>query len=434
MFQIASQLRARCRGVAGALFAAAFGAAAAALWLALSGALAEQPKAPDRRLDTQLERLALVMRLARDRHFLKPEPSEMLEGALRGMLVKLDPEIEIFTKSEHARLAATPATMDMGLTVRRMPPQPRQGSPGYRVIAARDASASARAGLRSGDLLTHIDGRSLGDLSAADVRLVFASGQAGFASVRVERTGIAQPFYVLLERRATNDAIAPFARLIDSVLVVRLPVLDATTIATLTREIAAAESKQPLIGLVLDLRDTGGDNINAAIDLADALLDQGIITSFDTRAKDRQRSYAAKPGDIARGKPITVLVNAGTANAAEVFAAALQDNKRATLVGAASAGRAIVREPVALGAARPDTIVTLTTGRYLSPSGRRIDQGGIKPDLVVATTALSAPCRDGDVPDDDGAGSCAPRSLSADPAVTAALAALPGKSSASAKP
>lgn len=402
-------------------------AAAGLVALAPGSALAQA--SPDRRLDAGLERLATAMRIARDRHFLKPEPGEMLDGALRGLLVKLDPDVELFKRGE--RVIDTTSTLEVGLTVRRLPPEPRRGSPGYRVIAARDESPAALAGLRAGDLVTHLDGAAVGDLEAAELRTALSSEVPGFITLRVERQGIAAPLHLRLERRRPAAGVA--ARTIGGALVVRPGAIEPEAVAQTVSLVTQSESAGHMLGIVLDLRDVGGESIDAAVQLADAFLDAGTIATFDTRKPARRRTYEAASGDVVRGKPVAVLVNAGTTNAADIVAAALKDHKRAEIVGTPTGGRAQVRELVPLGPARPNLVAMITTGRYLSPSGRRLDVPGTKPDIAVAAPA-NAPCRDADEPADDGAGSCAPRAHASDAQLQRALIAVTGKTSASAKP
>ena len=195
---------------------------------------------------------------------------------------------------------------------------------------------------------------------------------------------------------------------------------------------ALRSANAALSGLILDLRDTSGGSIDQAIQIADAFLEAGIITTLETRGA-AAITHRARSGDIAGGKPIVVLINAGTTSAAEILAAALQDNKRATLIGSKSAGLGSTSTFVPLAGNRG--AIRMKTGRYLTPSGRPLDKSGIKPDIEIkpAKDDAASACREVDMPAENGDGQCERRPVRDDPVLQAAIAHLTGLA-ASAKP
>ena len=395
-------------------------------------------------LTPRLKSMLQAMKIARERHFLKPENPQLLEGAIRGLLTRLDPEAELMTAADMRSLqVGSGARYDLGLTVRRLAVAQRDVAPGYRVVSARDGSPAARAGLRAGDLVSHVDGVPSSEIPRSKLATMLAASDAGFLALRVLRQPGSVPVDLLLQRELVRPPGVEIKLLGSGIAHIRVSELDDTAAQKLSRGMTAAHDAlgDRFSGVILDLRDTAGGLLDPAVAVADAFLDAGTIGTVEGRspsakASTTPKTYQARSGDIAKGKPIVVLINAGTARSGEVLAAALKDNGRATLLGTPSQGLAGVQSFVMLGANGNRGVLFMTTERYLAPSGAPINKGGVKPDKTVpAVPALPAvatevTCRDGDRPETDGAGQCVRRSLAEDAVLRAALDHLHGASAA----
>lgn len=393
-------------------------------------------------LTPRLKSMLQAMKIARDRHFLKPENPQMIQGAIRGLLTRLDPEAELLTAEDMRSLqVGSGFRYDLGLTVRRLAIAQRDVAPGYRVVSARDGSPAARAGLRAGDLISHVDGVPSAEIPRSKLTSMLTASDAGFLPLRVWRQPGNVPVDVLLQREQNKGTGVEIKLLGSGIAHIRISELDETAAQKLRLGMTAAHNAlgDRFSGAVIDLRDTAGGLLDQAIAIADAFLESGTIVTVETRgasAKSSTKVYQARPGDIAKGKPIVVLINAGTARSAEVLAAALKENGRATVLGKPSQGLAGAQSFVMLGAGGERGSLFLTTERYLSPSGARIDKGGIKPDktvpaaLVSPAAATEAVCRDIDRPETDGAGQCVRRPVAEDAVLRAALDHLNGASAA----
>ncbi len=369
------------------------------------------------------------MTSARDRHLLKPTNAQLIDGAIRGMLAALDPDSELYERADVIAVASKTArnatVYDAGLHVRRIPAPPRRTSPGLRVASVSDGSPAARAGIAIGDVITHIDGQPAHEISRLELEGVhFSASAPGAVMVRLQaRAEGAQTIDVLLEREAVAGSLSEVQHLPTGIIYGRVPRLTDETVRNLIRSLEDA-SRAPassVRGLLLDLRDLPGQDYDAAVSLADALLEGGMITRRVSRkADDTAKEVHARPGSVMRGKPIAVLVNGGTKGAAEVVAAALQDNRRALIVGRTSAGQAVLRTLTPIDANGERGYVLMSTTRFDSPSGRALDRLGIEPDIKLTDTAPQ-PCREIDSPSDDGAGLCQRRNSGDDLAFAAAV-------------
>ncbi len=408
------------------------------LFLPLS-ASAEQPAQDpaEAALTPRLKMMLQAMKIARERHVLKPENPQLIRGAIQGMLARLDPEAELYTSADLQRFErARGATRSVGIEVRKIPVAPRTSGPGFRIVSAADGSPAARAGLKPGDLISHVDGVATGELSSLDLKSNRVEGQdAGFVTLSIVRIGAngtpVAAFDIMFAREQAVSQVV-LSELDGGIAVIRVAGF-ADAGRMIEQQLAGFRTRTgtKFRGVILDLRDAPGGFPEDAIAVADAFLDQGVITTAKARGEAADRTFSALPGDVAGGKPIVVLVNAGTGAAGEIITAALRDNKRATVIGTQTPGVAnqqgLVMLPPERGA------IAMTTVRYLSPSGARLDKGGIKPDKTVpAATAASGsaenPCRDVDRPESDGDGQCVRRVLVEDTVLRAALDHLNGAS------
>lgn len=406
-----------------------------ALLLPLGAQTPALDDAAEAALTPRLKQMLNVMRIARSRHLLKPENPEMIDGAIRGLLARLDPDAELYTPKDVERLGlSTSKAMSfgsgtpkaLGIVVRKLAMPPRSTGPAYQIVSTIDNSPAARAGLHAGDLVASVNGVPTSELLSFDFDLSKQYRNQGMVELTVLRGPSNGPFDLLLSQVDWRFGPAVSTRLPMGLLLFRgWEVSNPPSHA----ESAQRAHETEFSGIILDLRDVSSGDVEQAIRQADLFLDAGIITTFETR-NAAAVPYTAKPGDRINGKPIVVLINAGTAGAAEILAAALQDNKRATLIGSKSAGLGAVSSFVPLPGNRG--AIRMKTGRYLSPSGRSLDKGGIKPDIEIkpAVTDAAQACREVDKPADDGDGQCERRSVADDPVLQAAIAYLDGTATA----
>jgi len=302
---------------------------------------------------------------------------QLVRGAIDGMLASLDPHSSYLdARGFRTLMTATDGNYGgLGLTV-------TMDDSAVKVIAATRGTPADRAGVKPGDFITHIDGRLFygGTLDEAVDRM---RGNPG-TSVRltIARPGRDRPFDVTITR-AIIDIPAVRSEVRDGVGIITVTTFSRVTTESAARAMADIERQlgHPPLGYVLDLRSNPGGLLDQAVGLSDLFLERGEIVSQRGRRRTDIERYYARPGDAARGVPVIVLVDAGTASASEIVAAALQDHRRAIVMGDRTFGKGSVQTLLPLGDG--STALRLTTARYYTPSGRSVQEGGITPDVLV---------------------------------------------------
>ncbi|MGE0767973.1 MAG: S41 family peptidase [Hyphomicrobiaceae bacterium] len=436
-----------CRGLAFTMLAAVLTWTSSSAVLAQSG---NRPSSASQRavsLEARLELMLRTMRIARDWHIEAPRKSALIAGAIEGLLARVDPEAELYTREDLRRVArfVPGGGAGVGLDIRREPAERRQERKGYRIVAARDAGPAARAGLKAGDLVTHVDGEPVGELPYLVMTHAVLEGVPG-TSVRltVERKGTDRGAEeVTLERSQPRDQDVTIDEVISGVSRVRIAALSGQTGDALARSWARHRiegTPARTRGVVIDLRSTAATDLDGARAVADAFLQSGPIVRLVSRRDAIARRSGATPGDLADGRPIVVLVDGGTAGAAEVLASALQEGRRARIVGMSTAGRGALRQLVTLGRqARngnrkvrrkgetrdaPSGLLRLTTERLVTPAGAPIEGKGIAPDVVIEQLPAVATCRPRDMEDASNPGLCVARPLAQDTQLQRAISLL----------
>jgi carboxyl-terminal processing protease len=257
---------------------------------------------------------------------------------------------------------------------------------GYiKVISPIDETPAARAGIRPGDFITHLNGTSVQGLTLQEAVEQMRGQRNTQIKITIRRQGTERPIELTLTRDVIRPQVVRF-RLEDGNLgFVRITSFNEQTEAGLRRALQQLKQQAQggLKGLVLDLRNNPGGLLDQAVQVTDDFLTQGEIVSTRARRQEDAQRWNAKPGDIADGLPIVVLINGGSASASEIVAGALQDHRRAVVVGMKSFGKGSVQTVMPVpghGAIR------LTTARYYTPSGRSIQGTGIEPDIEVLAT------------------------------------------------
>ena len=323
----------------------------------------------------QLELFGDIFERVRAQYVDEAADKDLIEAAINGMLQSLDPhssylneesfrDMQVQTRGEFGGLGIE-VTMEQGLV---------------RVVSPIDETPAARAGLEAGDFITHLDGESVLGLSLSDAVDKMRGRVGSDIELTIRREGV-EPFDVTV----TRDVVR--IRSVRNRVEGKAGYIRITTFNEQTMDGVAASMKSlreelgnEMIGLVLDLRRNPGGLLDQAVKVSDAFLDQGEIVSTRGRDADNAQRFNATKGDLAEGLPIVVLINGGSASASEIVAGALQDHKRAVVMGTESFGKGSVQTIMPIsghGALR------LTTAKYYTPSGRSIQLTSITPDIIV---------------------------------------------------
>jgi carboxyl-terminal processing protease len=346
----------------------------AAVGIALALA-AIQPTAPAAVESGQRDRLLAAFDRIRANYVDELDESELVTAAINGMTGVLDSEsVYIDGKDFRNMQVIAHGVGGLGLEIIM-----DKGS--IRVVTPFDESPAAKAGVMVNDVITHIDGVPLQGLNLYQVVEKMAGPHNTSVRLTIMRAGNDKPVELTAVRQSTTARPVRMRQDSEDIGYIRIATLNEATMPGLATAIAKLQNQLPpdkIKGYVLDLRNSTGHLLDVAVSVADASLEDGEIVSV--RGRDPER-FDAQPGDSINGKPLIVLINGGTAAGAEIVAGALQDHKRATVIGSRSFGRGSVPKILPLG--QGNGALGLTTGRYFTPAGRSIDATGIQPDIQV---------------------------------------------------
>jgi carboxyl-terminal processing protease len=306
----------------------------------------------------------------------KVDDKTLIRGAIDGMLASLDPHSSYLDERGYQGLMTTTDGEygGLGLNVTM-----EDGA--VKVIAPTEDSPGDKAGIKAGDFITHLNGRLIfgGTLDEAVDSMRGPPGTT--IKLTIVRPGRDKPFDVAVTR-ALIQLKAVKWEVKDRIGIINVNTFSRDTTDETLAAIASIERSigGPPLGYIVDLRSNPGGLLDQAVGLSDVFLERGEIVSQRGRQKSDIERYYAQPGDQARGLPVIVLVDSGTASAAEIVAAALQDHHRAIVMGERSFGKGSVQNLIVLPGA---TAIRLTTARYYTPSGRSVQEGGITPDIEV---------------------------------------------------
>src|SRR6476469_2466875 len=300
----------------------------------------------------------------------------LIKGAIDGMLAALDPHSSYVEASDFDQLKTTTDGNygGLGLTV-----SIEDGA--VKVIAPTEDTPAYRAGIKAGDYITHINGELVYGLNLDEAVAKMRGDPGTSISLTIVRPGRDKPFDVTMKRERIELRPVKW-EIKDGIGYLNINTFSGN-VAEQTKSALVAIDKatggHPL-GYIVDLRSNPGGLLDQAVDISDAFLESGEIVSQRGRDKDDIERYYARPGDMAHGLPVIVLIDAGTASASEIVAGALQDHRRALIMGEKSFGKGSVQTVVQTG---PNSALRLTTARYYTPSGRSVQAGGIDPDIAV---------------------------------------------------
>ncbi len=324
----------------------------------------------------QLDLFGDVLERVRSDYVEKPDDTQLIESAINGMLTSLDPhsaylspkhfrDMQVQTRGEFGGLGIE-VTMENGVV---------------KVVSPIDDTPAAKAGLQANDLITHLDNEQIVGLTLEQAVEKMRGPVNTPITLTVVRKGTEDPFDV----KVTRDIIrinAVKARREGDVAYVKVTTFNEQTHTNTVKAIENLEKEigGDLKGYIIDLRNNPGGLLDQAISVSDDFLERGAIVLTKGRNNEETQRSQARPGDVAKGKKVVVLINGGSASASEIVAGALQDHKRATVIGTRSFGKGSVQTIIPLNA---NGAIRLTTARYYTPSNRSIQAKGIDPDIVV---------------------------------------------------
>jgi len=326
----------------------------------------------------QLDLFGDIFERIRAQYVEAVDETALIEAAINGMLTSLDPHSSYLSPDAAADMRIQTSGEFGGLGI-----EVTQEEGWIKVVSPMDGTPADAAGILSGDFITQVDGESLLGLTL-DQAVDLMRGPVGSEIIlTVVREGETEPFEVSIIRDMIK-LTAVRARTEGDAVVLRIATFSGQTyddlIAGFEAQVEEAGGKENVSGVILDLRNNPGGLLDQAIYVSDAFLDAGEIVSTRGRNASDGDRYNATPGDITDGMPIVVLINGGSASASEIVSGALQDHRRAIVVGTKSFGKGSVQTVMPL---RDDGAMRLTTARYYTPSGRSIQALGIQPDIIV---------------------------------------------------
>jgi carboxyl-terminal processing protease len=326
----------------------------------------------------QRDRLVAALQRIRASYVDEVDPSKLVTAAINGMMTTLDSQSVYFDRETFRDLQilhgppaglGLEATLDDGLV---------------RVLAPLDESPAAKAGVMVNDVITHIDGVPLQGLKIYQVFEKMRGPVNTAVRLTIMRNGRDTPVELTIVREVIRVRSVRIRQDGSDIGYIRIAAINEQTTGALTSAVSELSSQIPpdkMKGYVLDLRNTPFGLLDLSISVADAFLEDGEIVSVRGRSPDQIEHFDARPGDIINGKPLIVLINGGSAGGAEIVAGALQDRKRATVIGSRSFGLGSMQSILPLRAG--GGALRLTTGRYFTPAGRSIHAAGILPDIEV---------------------------------------------------
>ncbi|MEJ6399251.1 S41 family peptidase [Yoonia sp. 208BN28-4] len=361
----------------------------------IAGPLLAQEASNNATVYEQLDLFGDIFERIRAGYVEDVDEGDLIEAAINGMLTSLDPHSSYLSAEDAADMRVQTRGEFGGLGI-----EVTQEEGFVKVVSPMDGTPADDAGILAGDFITAVDGESVLGLTLDDAVELMRGPVGSEIIITVVREGEVEPFEVSIIRD-TIKLTAVRHRTEGAAVVLRVTTFNDQTFPNLeeglNEQIEAAGGIDNIDGIVLDLRNNPGGLLNQAIYVSDAFLEAGEIVS--TRGRDPQDGdrFNAQAGDLAQGKPIVVLINGGSASASEIVAGALQDHRRAIVVGTKSFGKGSVQTVVPL---QGEGAMRLTTARYYTPSGRSIQALGISPDIIVEQPrrAPEEETEDGDEP------------------------------------
>ena len=304
--------------------------------------------------------------------------SDLISAAIRGMLTSLDPHSGYMPPESFQDMQVDTRGAFGGLGI-----EVTQEDGFVKVVAPMDGTPASEAGIQSGDFITHVDGEAILGLTLSEAVDKMRGPVGSEVSLTIVRNLDEEPFDIVIIRDVIKLTAAR-VRVEDDVIIVRVTTFNEQTTPNIKKgineKIDELSGKDNVSGFIIDLRNNPGGLLSEAISVSNMFLNQGEIVSTRGRNNGQAKRYSASKGDLAESKPIVVLINGGSASASEIVAGALQDHKRAVILGTKSFGKGSVQSVIPLG---ENGAMRLTTARYYTPAGRSIQALGVVPDIIV---------------------------------------------------
>ncbi|MBL4629140.1 MAG: S41 family peptidase [Roseicyclus sp.] len=344
----------------------------------VAGPLLAQEAARNSSVYEQLDLFGDIFERIRQNYVEEVDEAELIEAAINGMLISLDPHSSYISANDFADMQVQTRGEFGGLGI-----EVTQEDGFVRVITPMDDTPAMEAGVEAGDFITHVDGEALLGLTLEQAVDLMRGPVGSDIVITIVREDAPEPFDITITRdRIQLTAVR--VRMEGNTAILRVSTFSDQTypnlrdgLLELIEEVGGIENMN---GVVLDLRNNPGGLLSQAIRVSDAFLEQGEIVSTRGREPQDGERYNATPGDMIEGLPMVVLINGGSASASEIVAGALQDQRRAVIVGTNSFGKGSVQSVMPLAG---DGAMRLTTSLYYTPSGRSIQALGVAPDIIV---------------------------------------------------
>ncbi len=307
---------------------------------------------------------------------------ELLDHAIRGMLEGLDPHSAFLDETHFKELQEGTSGEFGGLGI-----EVGMENGFIKVISPIDDTPAQKAGIKAGDLIIRLDEKPVKDMSLSDAIKIMRGKPGTSITLTVQREGEHKPLVFKIVRAVIKQASVKSRMLAPGFGYVRLTQFQAPTAEDMLAAIRKLEKENggPLKGMVLDLRNNPGGVLQGAVAVSDAFLEDGLVVYTQGRAESSALKFHARPGDVLNGAPLVVLVNEGSASASEIVAGALQDHKRAVIMGRTTFGKGSVQTIIPISS---KIAIKLTTARYYTPNGRSIQAEGIQPDIELSKVKL----------------------------------------------
>ena len=337
-------------------------------------------KKQEREIYRDLETFANVLTLIQQYYVDEINSSKVISGAINGMLGSLDPHSAYMTPEDFKDLEEETSGSFTGIGIEI---SMRDGI--LTAVAPIEGTPADRQGIKSGDQIIRINGELTKTMTLMEAVRKLRGAKGTTVTITIHRPEWKEPRDMTLIREAIPLISVKYTELEPGFAYIRVSNFQATTTRDLRSALKSLKKKQRILGVVLDLRNNPGGLLDQAVKVADIFLDRGVIVSTKGRNREEQMVFEAHPGESYTDFPMVVVVNGGSASGSEIVAGALQDHKRAIILGTTTFGKGSVQTilPLPEGAG-----LRLTTAKYYTPSGDSIQATGIKPDMVVPLTAV----------------------------------------------
>jgi len=318
---------------------------------------------------------AQVLNQIRNSYVEPIDDRQLLENAIKGMLAGIDPHSTYLADDDYDELQESTTGEFGGLGI-----EVGIEDGLIRIIAPMDDSPAARAGILAGDLIIKLDDTPARDVTLGDTTDLLRGEPGTSIRLTIVREGVAEPFEITVTREIITARSIRYRELEPGYGYIRISQFAANTGTEVVNALDSMQASAQMKGLVLDLRNNPGGVLQSAVEVVDAFITEGLIVYTQGRVANADMRFEATAPDPSRGIPVTVLINGGSASASEIVAGALQDHKRAIIMGTTSFGKGSVQTVLPL---TNDRAIKLTTSLYYTPSGRSIQARGIVPDITI---------------------------------------------------